>query len=447
MQWIKAHLTLVICGAVSLVAIVLIVLGAMMTSVQETMTQDAGIVQQLAGVSPVNERVIQDLQRVLDQNTRQVEAMQKKLEELGTYQPLSQDVFPAINPANPGARFQFGSLVQEAQRKMVDMLRAGYAPSDAEKKAEQDFINDQKAKAAEAAKLGVTASPAGTPAGRVPALRSPQGMASGITHADRSNMTPEQMAEEIGEVRASIRRARSIYCYLDSPAEGFGDWSTVSGNRDPAVENMWYAQMALWIQQDVVKALAGLNDRVAESLKSRQQDPWVGNLPVKHVRRIVINGYVSQANKTLATGGRTASDVGGMVPSFTGRQNNEKVDVIQFSVYLVVEARLLPAVIDEICKVGFFTPLMVHYVAEAPNLRWSGPLYGSAPAIQVRLDFEGYFLRAKYEKWMPDTVKSDIKAGQVGFQQGGSSQGGPSGSTRGRSSILKPGGLHGGARE
>jgi hypothetical protein len=420
MQWIKAHLNLVICAAVSLVAIVLIALGAMMSSVQETMTQDASIVQRLSSSPPVNERVIQELQRVLDRNTRQVEAMQKKLEELGIYRPLSQDVFPAINPANPGARFQFGSLLQQAQREMVNMLRAGPAPSEAEKKAEQDFIDDQRARAAQAARLGVTASPTGAPVGPGPVLRGPQGITPGITRPDRSDMTPEQMAEQIGEVRASIRRARSIYCYLDSPSGVFGGWQSVIGSRDPAVEDMWYAQMALWIQQDVVKALAGLNDREAESLKSSQQQPWVGNLPVKHIRQIAIKGYVSPTAKASVKSGPTASDAGDMVPSFTGRQSDKTVDVIQFSVELVVEARLLPSVIDEICKAGFFTPLLVNYTAVQPNLQWSGPLYGSSPAIQVRLDYEGCFLRAKYENWMPEKVKQDLDAGRTGFQQGGS---------------------------
>jgi uncharacterized protein YoxC len=444
MQWIKAHLNLVICAAVSLVAIALIALGAVMSSVQETMTQDASLVQRLTSAPPVNERVVQELQRVLDRNTRQVETMQKKLEELGTYQPLSQDVFPAINPANPGARFQFGSLLQQAQREMVDMLRAGPAPSEAEKKAEQDFIDDQKAKAAKAASLGVTASPAGAPAGPGPVLRGPQGITPGITRPERSDLTPEQMAEQIGEVRASIRRARSIYCYLDSPSEVFGGWPTVIGSRDPAVEDMWYAQMALWIQQDVVKALAGLNDRVAESLKSGQQQPWVGNLPVKRIRRIVINGSVSPTAKAPATGGPAASETGvGMVPSFTGRQSSNTVDAIQFTVDLVVETRLLPAVIDEICKAGFFTPLMVNYTAVQPNLQWSGFLYGSSPVIQVRLDFEGCFLRAKYENWMPEKIKEDLQAGRTGFQQGGSAPRMPSGPVKRFYPSQVPRGPHG----
>ena len=83
MQWIRTHLTIVICSAVSLVSIVLIVLGIVLCDVSEVMGRDRSLVQSLSAVRlrPVNQRVIDHQRAILDNNTRQVDATFKKLAE------------------------------------------------------------------------------------------------------------------------------------------------------------------------------------------------------------------------------------------------------------------------------------------------------------------------------------------------------------------------------
>ncbi|HSW46733.1 MAG TPA: hypothetical protein VLM89_14315 [Phycisphaerae bacterium] len=433
MQWIKAHLTIVVCGAVSVAAIVLMVLGIMMSDVQEALARGAGVVQNLTSARPVNQRVIQLTQKILEQNAAKIETMNKQLTQLGSYQPLIEDVFPAINQSNPGARFRFKQLLLEAQDQMIALLRAGPCPTQQEYTDEQAFIDDQKLKAAGAAGLGVTESAGRTPTPAIaaPGPRSSIGATGRVDMEQRQGLSPEQLAETFGDVRASIRRARSIYCYVDSKADVFGSWPGVTGSQDPSVESMWYAQMGLWLEQDVVKALASLNNRVAEAIKTRQEDPWVGVLPVKHLKRITINGYVSSGTVPAGESSTSAGKPGDMIPAFYTRPSvGEQVDVIQFTVELVVEARLLPSVIDEICKAGFFTLLMVNYSAVEANENWVGHIYGPAPTINVILDFDGCFTRANYEKWLPPSVKVAIAAGNSRFEQSGAAPASPAGGGR-----------------
>jgi hypothetical protein len=233
----------------------------------------------------------------------------------------------------------------------------------------------------------------------------------------QADMTPEELAAEIPQVRLSIRRARNIYCYANQ--DSFDQRSVVVDfeRMPPDNDEFWYAQMSLWIQQDVVQALAGLNNRIADGLKSRGEDPWVGNLPVKHLQRFIVGGYLPPqggADDSAAHGrrGRSSGSAAGDM-AFTQRSGTKDVDVVRFSLGLLVEARMLPSVIDEICKAGFYTPLLVEYEAKPPTTSLRGYIYGSDPAIEVDLQFEGCFLRDKYDKWMPESVKDAIREGRA----------------------------------
>jgi len=129
MPWIKSHLAIVICSAVSLVSIVLIVLGIVLCDVTEVLGRDRRLIENLSPgrVRPVNQRVINHLRAVLDNNTRQVDVTFKKLSELGAHEPLLPNIFP--QPANQAVPFQFRELFVKAQQKMLETLKAGDQPT------------------------------------------------------------------------------------------------------------------------------------------------------------------------------------------------------------------------------------------------------------------------------------------------------------------------------
>jgi len=63
----------------------------------------------------------------------------------------------------------------------------------------------------------------------------------------------------------------------------------------PLLEEVWWAQVAYWIQKDVVEAIATVNEAAAEAARTRGEETWVGNMPVKDVISIRVSGeYISR---------------------------------------------------------------------------------------------------------------------------------------------------------
>jgi len=204
---------------------------------------------------------------------------------------------------------------------------------------------------------------------------------------------------------------------------------------------MWYAQVALWLQEDVIGALADLNAERAKDLGAgeKSEAAWVGNLPVKRLRSIRLMDYVASAGGAsaggasaggTATGGSASSGSdtqGGSTAagdSFTERGSDGEIDVIHFELNLIIDARALLEVMNAISQAGFFTPLEVSFEAEPPmsveRTALARPdseeryVYGPVPTISVTLLYEACFLREGLDRWMPERVASDIAAGRAG---------------------------------
>jgi len=442
MRWIKSHLAIVICGAVSLVSVVLIILGIVLCDVTTVMGQDASLVQSLSAgrIPPVNQSVIKHLKGVLDNNTKQVEETFRKLAEQGVHQPLDENLFPEF--ADQAVPFQFRWYFGKALQQMLETLHAGDRPTSEEIAEESASMEAERMREQRLEALGLTGQAKKKQKVRSQVARprygTPGPTASGWqTQQQIADMTPEEMAAEIPAVRLSIRLARSIYCYANGDSFDQRPIVLDFSELPPPVDEFWYAQMALWIQQDMVQAISALNNRVADRLKSQDTDPWVGNLPVKHLRWVAVGGYLPQDSNAMdssagrSRGSSTSTDGVATGAALTQRVGSETVDVMRFAMGLVIEARMLPSVIDEICKVGFYTPLLVEYEAVPPSTRLEGYIYGTGPCLQVTLQFEGCFLRNKYEKWMPESVKQAIREGRAVGQSASSGGRGRSSSSSG----------------
>jgi len=410
MQWIKAHLTLVICAALSLLSVVMIVLGFFLSDVADVMAQDADLGQKLVRIEPTNEQVVRYYEKLRDENRAKAEACFAELTKLGAHEPLTPGVFPEAAEGS-FAPLQFQDDFEKKREAFIELLHADSCPTQEEIELEKLRMDEARSRKEAVERLGTGGQPTDV------LKRTPfSGFRPGRTMApgEQESLTPEQMAEQIPAVRLSLRRAHSIYCYADPSV--FGDYPAVTNRQvRPTSEQLWYAQVALWIQQDVVQALAGLNDRTAEMLRSKGASPWVGNLPVKRIVLIDVGCYVPPEGASVP--GRQSSGTQADL-AFTKRRSGGTVDVVHFDLDLVVDARMLPAVLDEICKAGFYTPLDVDYEQVPPNRELVGYIYGSDPTIRTQITFEACFLRSKYEQWMPEAVKSAINTGTACPQRG-----------------------------
>jgi len=218
--------------------------------------------------------------------------------------------------------------------------------------------------------------------------------------------TPQQekslsdLLREHAPARAADEVARSIYMYVDDNAIGMHDLA--NKETAPSEVEVWQAQMSLWIQQDLVAALALCNEDRVEQLKKQKVAPpyWVGLMPVKHLLRFCIDDALGMGGGS----GRCS-----FPQSFTGVKNDDKLFMVPIQLHLVVEEAALAQVLDRITRIGFYTPIRVDYVAVEPELLFLRDnlfIYGDAPAVRVTIDLEGYYFRQVFDQWIPKSLKS-----------------------------------------
>jgi hypothetical protein len=427
MQWIKANLNLVVTILIGVLGITGIALGMVMSDVDSRMKQDESTLSGLSSTKGTNVTVIEEVRKHTDDVKKQLDDGLKKFESIGTHTPILPDVFPKITASNATAPYKFGPAYKKVLQEMLDKLHAKDAPNDADYRQAKQAIDDEMKREEREKKLGKDPNLSKTrPAAQTtsrPVVNAP--VAPVVPQQGRPGlMTPAELVKHDERAKASVKRAREIYCYANFNSFMLPDM--LSKDEAPSVESMWYAQMVLWIEQDIVDALAGVNQAVADKLPAGQK-PWVGNLPVKHLAKIVVGNYLPAPAAAVGT-------------SFTNRGSQGRVDVIQFTIELYLNPEYLPTVIKAISQMGFFTPLLLNYEAEPPTADLYGYVYGSQPVIHATLQFEGCFLRSKYESWMPDAVKTAILEGRAGMSTAQGGAGSPVGGA-GPTSYQRP--MHG----
>lgn len=406
MGFLKRNVFYIVCGVAAAGSIALGVLGmTSMGKVTERMDSIRTLHGQFAGQSrrPSNPEVIEAQQKRVETIQRQFAELMEKARALNHYEPMKapegEHFFPT---ATDNGRRRFAEIYNEQFTELLERLRSGSPPTpemikavEEEMREEQQFASgfgDDKGK-------GEESKPDETEKAEPPTR--PSGL---ITDA---------AARKSAAVRASIRRAREIFCYAGMDA--FQVEREVFEGLSPRPNDMWRAQLTLWIQQDVVQALARVNDAAAAELRTRDQTPWVGVLPVKEVVSIRVSDYLPLGQPTAPS--REVRDDDPVEPYgsadvvFTKTKSTDLYEVVQFAVKLVVDSRDLPRIIDEICRDRFHTLLAVQYEyerAEFENLKMEGKIYGPEPVIKVVLDFESVFFGEPYRCMMPESVRAAI---------------------------------------
>lgn len=301
--------------------------------------------------------------------------------------PLRAPLMPNILPKQ-GSRadaIQFRDLYRAEFKKLAERLHA----SD---KASPDEIGRQEA-------ILTNAKQSKNPFGDNYAWGPSHTLTDKKSSKDEVTGSLPELLPQYAEARAAEATAREIWMYLDPAAIGP---HPLAENKDvPNDVDIWQAQMSLWIQQDIVTAIARLNEkRAAELTKAgRDRDVWVANLPVKRLQRFSIRDR-------LGRGG--GSNGGYFAQSFTGIKNDQSMFVVPLQLELVVEEASLVDLLDSICRVGFYTPINVQYTTIEPDILQEEYIYGSAPVISVIIDLEGYYFRKVFDPWIPEVLKKAL---------------------------------------
>ena len=432
MELVKRNIVSIIFGVIALIALValFVPLGGMQEDFHAALTKQAQLDQNIRQLlstprmKPVttpggqaeplevfpSRTVIELAKGVTDDVRNKSIGAMRAAEELNKrdHNPLVAGALPtpASTPVKTGFRAAYNACLNPGEkptpldpaRKELgprnipdDILRSAKPPTDQE--IALALYNDWT-KTYEP-KILTSPPPPGSPPGAVGAeLNRPEVVAE-------FRKKNEKFAEEFRR-----RRSNESPIYLEPAALSRAQNMDPKSPTAPSEEDMWYAQVTLWVQQDVALAIAEMNKGSNSVLAS----------PVKHLGVLDVNqgfaiyelpvaqgSYGAAAPVTPGVGpdGQPlpAAGVEGEIPkfyanAFTGRVCNSMYDVVHFKLVAVVDARYVRRFIQMLEYGRFVTVLNVDTKQQDLELRrQQGYDYGQSPVVEVTVKGEALFLR------------------------------------------------------
>lgn len=448
LQFIQTHWLSLLSGAVALAAIVFCVLGMSSDKVNQQMKKKldeigaAGIGAMIS--KPHNEATIaaeKQRGRLFEEEYKKTVAEAKRI---NAREVLMPGVFPV--PEKAVTPFEFRQEYAKAVAGLYKPMNGGTLPTEAEIQEEAQNIADlvllEEEKRAESAVEPDDRTPSAVTGTRTPAPiggRTPGPIAGGRTPAGVGGRTPAGVGGRTPagaggrtpagtsgagalismsgepkynpEYRARVSKAKNILCYYD-PTTFHVSPIALEQTTSPSPEQMWFAQVGLWIQEDVVQAIAELNREAAN--QEQVSEACVQDAVVKHLVNVRVRGYVVSPSEQAAGGeilfpatveGSAAGLIGGG-PSLTKRVSDAQFDVVRFVVTVILDQRNILKFINQMSKVNFYQCVNMRYekvdVDDAQN---AGYFYGTKPVVRASFEFEGYMSREVYQPLMPKDVR------------------------------------------
>lgn len=425
LDFVRTYMISLISGVVAIGAIVFAVLGMTSTAVVDEMKDRVSKAAEINALKsqPRNEQSIQKEKERGERFQAEYEKTRNEAYRINKREPLIPGVFPT--PANLTKAFEFAEAYEKAVRQLPQVMGAGDLPTESEIQDAERDIAEELARAKEAEEEGGRSKDP---------IRAPQPGQPGSTGEPGApppspTGTPDEKKDPKYDkfIRANVIKANSIRCYASiSPARpSFHIAPIINPSDAPPADQLWFAQVGLWLQQDIVAAIARLNEEAAAKLGSAP--PTVENLPVKRLESVSLAGYIlsdkriefPQMTGGAGPGGRSPGGPAGPPPgtppppgvpgataetSLTGRTSDDRFDVVRFTITVIVDQRDLLKLIDQITRQNFYQCIDCDFVAARQDPA-VGYYYGSAPVVRATIEFEGYLARAIYAEMMPAEVR------------------------------------------
>ncbi len=250
--------------------------------------------------------------------------------------------------------------------------------------------------------------------------------AKGVSGA-RGGLSAIQMSSEesriVDEICQARAKATSVYVNA-ADISGYDFWEQYEySNLEQGVKDCWFWQLGYWIIEDVFSTVKSMNAGSSN----------VYNSPVKRIMGV---GFVTP-DKLLGTGSssKTPQDKPKYVikpedqltESLTGRKSNDAIDVVHFSVVVVVNANAVISFMEELCsekehrftgytgegaaksfKHNQISILESRVTAVRPESKEHQHYrYGNLPAAEVELVCEYIFNKKGYEPIYPEVLKEE----------------------------------------
>jgi hypothetical protein len=229
----------------------------------------------------------------------------------------------------------------------------------------------------------------------------------------------------------------AVYANPEDSFVGYNFWKDYSFvSKDQGVEDCWYAQISYWIQEDVAETIRQINansDKVFTSkvkrligvrFNSSEVEISIGDSGSRGTGSEQIPSYVLK------------DDIAGLAPAWTGRKCSDDLDVVHFSLAVVIDARAVPEFYNYLCGqkehkfTGWdggsqeqqfvrnqitilqesITPIDLKS-AEHKNYR-----YGTAAVVKLNLVCEYIFQRTAYDEIKPELIKKELSQSDAANQ-------------------------------
>lgn len=206
--------------------------------------------------------------------------------------------------------------------------------------------------------------------------------------------------------------------------------TAVGGSGVPNEDDIWYAQLSLWIQQDIAGAIAATNANSERGILSAPVKQLVQlNVPIGQntggsagTGRFgamppgmpgMMPGAGGEDPAAAAAAGVVSDPAAQLTPNFintpTGRVASGLYDVHDFVLTVDVEAAQLPLLINELTRDRYVAIHSVNMMPVDVNaLTTGGFMYGGQPVVRAVLQGEILYLRKWTEAFMPPGVKRSL---------------------------------------
>lgn len=300
---------------------------------------------------------------------------------------LSYDVFPQPKDTSTLLFTRFGARFRQGVEGLTAKVRGGDCPGAEELQAARQTESS-------------------------PGFFRPSGAGAGAASS--------RIVEEICHARA-----RSVSVYANPEAvSGYDFWKTYQySDIDTSVKDCWFWQVGYWIIEDVFSTAGTMNAGSSSVFTS----------PVKRVERV---GFVSPDALLSAGAGKTSQErpkyvtkpEEQMTESFTGRVSNDTIDVVHFSMVVVLSSKAIIPFMRELCSAkehefrGFTgqEPVKVFKHNQITILESRvKPVdltsadhryyrYGSDSVVEVELVCEYIFNEKGYDAVKPESIKNPV---------------------------------------
>ncbi|MFA6185642.1 MAG: hypothetical protein WC770_00295 [Phycisphaerae bacterium] len=316
---LKKNTAIIIPAVIAFVAVLLFIPTAMMRGkITENLEQSKKLMQDVDSTmnSVVPKKQYELIKAYEDMHAQDSNDIHNLAIQTTQRELLSYKIFPEPNETSTQIFNEFKQAYIAAFAKLIKDMNALDAPSDAEIKKE--------------------------------AGASGQNIELGVRN--RSNRSSSTVADEQIIELVCKRRSEDIPVYANPQVfSGYGFWDNWEYfGRENAVKDCWYSQLAYWIHSDVVDSINKINKgsaSVSQSSVKRLLGIRFGSADAANVGGAGTTGSTNATElpQYVVQGG------GQLCIAWTKRTSGEKIDVVHFSVAVVIRANDVLKFMDTLC--------------------------------------------------------------------------------------------------